>query len=160
MYVLTRLDLCQNKNLLQHEGLKHHSPDSQAQCECETSLSSLSHCLSLLLGKNSKRKTGHHDFTLQERHMFAFSRSRDVQSFYRSHPHFKGCLPLPVHFLPASVHLFSHKLNSFVQTPFLLTSPQARQRRWNQRPDGRRKTGYSCGPMAPRSTPESPYAGT
>lgn len=81
------------------------------------SLSSLSHCLSLLLWKKLERKTGHNDFTLQERLMFAFSRGRDVQSSYRSHPHFKGRPPLPIHFLPARVHLLSHKLNSFVRPP-------------------------------------------
>lgn len=75
------------------------------------------HCLKLLPGKKLERKTGHNDFTLQERRMFAFSRGRDVQSSYRSHPHFKGHPPLPIHFLPTSIHLFSHKLNSFVGPP-------------------------------------------
>lgn len=86
-------------------------------------LSGLSYCPSLLPGKKLERKTGHNDFTLQERRvvcvfrMFAFSRGRDVQSSYRSHPHFKGHPPLPIHFLPAGVHLLSHKLNSFNLTP-------------------------------------------
>lgn len=78
---------------------------------------SLSHCLSLRPGKKLERKTGRNDFTLQERRRFAFYRGRDVQSSYRSHPHFKGRPPLPIQFLPASVYLLSHKLNSFILPP-------------------------------------------
>lgn len=81
-------------------------------------LSGLSYCPSLLPGKKLERKTGHNDFTLQERRVVCiFQRpGRTVilpiaSALQRLPP------PLPIHLLPAGVHLLSHKLNSFNLTP-------------------------------------------
>lgn len=96
-----------------HRGQAYRPTMSVNTLALSLSLSSLSHCLRRSRREKQDIMTSH----CRRGACLHFSRGRDVQSSYRLHPHFKGRPPLPIHCLPTSVHLLSHKLNSFILPP-------------------------------------------